>query len=163
MKIVFLILFVLVSCNEVPSRRGVKNPNPTINPGSTPTPTSSTPSLPLASRFNKRLFSYLALSGNKCVGGENTQFEGQAIFCEKDQWLVTIDNMNTCDDSGCTSIAVDPIIAKLELDTATTTREFRFFNITPVSVARARQREILRQVNLRADRNGNLEIISKYY
>ncbi len=167
MEFLLLILFTLVSCDQVPSRTPTPKTKTTTQLSKEATPlnkeTSTTQSLPLATSFSTHLYPYLAISGKQCKGGETTRFDGQIIFCNKDQWLITIDNMNTCDERGCTSIVVDAFVAKLELDTVTSTNQFRFFTVTAESTNRARQRQILREVNFRANRAGKIEVIRKYY
>lgn len=61
--------------------------------------------------FSTRLSSTLLIAGDKCLGGETSQNNGQVITCNAGQYLVTIDNINTCDSAGrCTQVGVFPII-----------------------------------------------------
>lgn len=157
-----LTLFLFIACDKVPSRAhtpDLKNKNTAQTSVSEETPANN--EFILGASFNTRLFPYLALKGSQCVGNETTQFEGQVVYCEIDQWLVTVDNQNTCDQNGCTSISVSAFVSKLEENINIRTNQYRFFEIVPVSTVRARQRQILRGVYLRANGRGNLIIVNR--
>lgn len=63
--------------------------------------------------FNTRLTNNLLIAGDQCAGTESTESEGQTFNCESTEWLITVDNINTCTPEGCTEIFVPPIIGIL--------------------------------------------------
>jgi hypothetical protein len=78
------------------------------------------PLCPIETSFNTRLSDQLLISGVRCRGGETTQYIDstgvERIFiCQKGQWLVTVDNVNTCaPNGGCTEIGVFPFVSVLK-------------------------------------------------
>lgn len=64
--------------------------------------------------FSTRLTNSLAISGTVCEGGEVAESDGRTFGCERDQWLVVVDNINFCTPEGCTEVEVRPIIAALQ-------------------------------------------------
>jgi hypothetical protein len=63
--------------------------------------------------FSTRLTNNLLISGEQCSGNESTDSEGQTFNCEATEWLITVDNINTCNPDGCTEVEVIPIIGIL--------------------------------------------------
>lgn len=79
--------------------------------------------------FNTRLTNNLAISGTVCEGGEVVESEGRTFGCERDSWLVVVDNINFCTPEGCTEVEVRPVIAVLQSRSGN--GEIQFFNIVP--------------------------------
>lgn len=74
--------------------------------------------------FSTRLTNDLLIAGRQCRGGETALSRGETFNCEPSQWLVTVDNINTCTPEGCTEIEVEPTIATLESTSAQANIEF---------------------------------------
>ena len=69
---------------------------------------------PVPPAFRTRLSSSLLVSGEICQGDETILVENVFYECDARQYLVRIDNVNTCDSSGnCTGFEVKPFIADL--------------------------------------------------
>lgn len=105
--------------------------------------------------FSTRLSPNLLIAGVRCEGNETTiDATGAEVSCEKDKWLVTLDNVNTCtaDGTTCTEVAVVPIVAELDRnDRIDVSDEFTFFEIDPVSAVTATQSEIADDYLVRFD------------
>lgn len=111
----------------------------------------------LPQEFRTRLDNNLLISGVRCVGGETTEDEqNQTFTCLRNQFLITLDDINICDAADCTEIIVDPIIAELQLveEEDDRSEQFDFFHMNPISPASAEQIRILNEVEVRADNNG---------
>ena len=55
------------------------------------------------------------MSGQQCLGDETTETYGRGSACLAGQYLVTVDDTNTCDTAGvCSTFKVTPIVAELE-------------------------------------------------
>lgn len=105
--------------------------------------------------FNTRLSPSLAVKGERCQGGETLEDpEAPAETCDRDEWLVTIDNDNTCTENGdiCTEIFVYPFIAKLDRSETRTTDQYNFYRIDPESPIQQDEREVIQDVWVRADK-----------
>lgn len=63
--------------------------------------------------FSTRLTNNLLIAGIQCDGNESTESEGQTYNCNSTEWLITVDNINTCTPEGCTEVFVPPIIGIL--------------------------------------------------
>ncbi len=63
--------------------------------------------------FSTRLTNNLLIAGDQCLGNESTESEGQTYNCESTEWLITVDNINTCTPEGCTEVFVPPVIGIL--------------------------------------------------
>lgn len=98
--IFFMFLIVLVSCGEsgVSSNHQLGEQREDDN------------SLP---DFSTRLTNNLLIAGEQCSGDESTESQGQTFNCESDEWLITVDNLNTCTPEGCTEVQVVPVIGIL--------------------------------------------------
>ncbi len=81
------------------------------------------------SNFNTRLTNNLAVSGTVCAGGEVVEADGRTFGCERDSWLLVVDNVNFCTPEGCTDVEVRPIIAVLQSRSGGDRTEF--FDIVP--------------------------------
>ncbi len=95
--------------------------------------------------FSTRLSPTLLIAGVRCEGNETTtDATGAQVGCEKDNWLVTIDDVNTCTTDGiCTEVAVTPFVAELDRnDRVDVSDELTFFEIDPVSAVTPNQAEI---------------------
>ncbi len=127
------------------------------------TPTTTTPPPPpqeeQAQDFSTRLESNLAFSGTECDGEETTEYEGETFTCERDQWLITVDNVNTCNGDACTEVAVSPIIARLARRNIVSAPEYSFYRIVPISPVNTRQFQDIKRVWVRTDMNGDTEVV----
>ncbi len=63
--------------------------------------------------FSTRLTNNLLIAGTQCEGDESTESRGQTFNCNSREWLVTVDNINSCTPEGCTEVSVIPIIGIL--------------------------------------------------
>lgn len=63
--------------------------------------------------FESRISPELSISGTLCDGNEVVVSEGRTHLCERNQWLIFVDNQNTCTPLGCTDFEVSPIAAAL--------------------------------------------------
>jgi len=110
---------------------------------------------PFPEVFRTRLNSSLLLSGDRCRGEETTEPNGHGSLCEAGNYLIYIDDINICDSSGsCTDFVVTPIIGRLE-DTDARDQDTRFFFIIPKSLTTSTQKNILENVVIESDLNGN--------
>lgn len=142
-----LMLFLLSSCGD---ETGYSNKNQGI-----PQEEQSTD----IRRFSTRLTNNLLISGERCFGGEQTDVEGQTYTCTAGDYLVTVDNINSCTPEGCTEVKVVPVIGSLLTtggDGGTTT----FFDIVPSIVVSSQTASILETVQLRS-RNGDNAVLFK--
>lgn len=115
-----------------------------------------------AQDFSTRLSNTLLISGTKCNGTETTEYNGQTFVCERDEWLITIDNVNSCDPQGaCTEVGVVPIVAELDLTDIVSVPEYGYFEIDPDSPVTADQQAILNNVLVRFDLNGETEVVNR--
>jgi hypothetical protein len=95
--------------------------------------------------FSTRLSPSLLISGIRCEGNETTiDATGNDVLCPKDDWLITIDNVNTCTAEGfCTEVAVTPIVAELDRNDRIDVSDIStFFEIDPVSAVTQEQSDI---------------------
>lgn len=115
----------------------------------------------LARNFSTRLDNDLLVEGNECKGGETTEFDMQTYTCEVGQWLMVLDNQNICTDDGvCTEIYVAPVIGVLEsIDNPDD--DYIYNVIQPVSPVSEKQQEVIRNVYVRYDFNGNTEAVKR--
>jgi hypothetical protein len=91
--------------------------------------------------FSTRLNPRLMFTGNICEGTESVWYREQQYFCEKGQWLVVVDNVNSCNtEAECTEVAVEPTIMKLHQNINT------HFELLPVSPLRKDQRYWVKRV-----------------
>jgi hypothetical protein len=97
--------------------------------------------------FNTRLTNQLLISGTRCLGGETVDAEGQTHTCDSGNYLVTVDNVNTCTPEGCTDVIVEPIIAGLLGPGSSDSSNF--FEIVPISPVSNPVEGILENVLLR--------------
>jgi hypothetical protein len=122
--------------------------------------------VPRDDRFDTRLNSTLRISGQKCEGGETVVVQedssSRTETCEENQWLVIVDNENTCNENGsCTEIGVNPIIAVLERANIPSPTTYSFYNIEPDSQTTEERRRILENHWVRFDLNGSPEVQEK--
>ncbi|MCM2349256.1 MAG: hypothetical protein NDI69_04490 [Bacteriovoracaceae bacterium] len=121
-------------------------PVPVPVPVPTPTPE---PECPAQTAFNTRLSNNLLIRGVKCTGGETTEVinnDGtvRVFVCRPGQWLVTVDNINTCSPAGgCTEIGVAPVISVLERTSGSNPPEQCHYEMEPISPVTPDQRQIM--------------------
>lgn len=115
----------------------------------------------LARNFSTRLDNDLLVEGNECKGGETTEFDTRTYTCQVGQWLMVLDNQNICtDDGACTEIYVSPVIALLKsIDNPDD--DYIYNVIQPVSPVSEKQLEVIRDVYVRYDFNGNTEAVKR--
>lgn len=115
-----------------------------------------------ANEFSTRLNSNLLVSGVKCEGGETAESNGQFYICERDQWFIQIDNVNTCNEDGvCTEIAVNPFIADLDRTDRVTLPEYTYFEMVAISPVNASQMSVINDVLVRFAINGETDVVFK--
>ena len=114
--------------------------------------------------FSTRLNNNLLIAGTRCEGAETTtDANGATVTCQRDQWLITLDNVNTCTPEGaCTEIGVIPFVAELDRDDRVTVPEFTFFEIDPLSAVTPAQENTIDDYLVRFDINDEqAQVISK--
>jgi hypothetical protein len=109
--------------------------------------------------FSTRLTNDLLVSGDQCQGGETTDSEGEVFVCESTQWLITVDNINTCTPEGCTEVAVVPTIGILE--PVSTQEDFQYFDIRASIPVSAAVEAILERVTVRFGGNEAPQVLFK--
>lgn len=115
-----------------------------------------------AQEFSTRLSNNLLVAGEKCRGGETVDSNSESYSCETDQWLIRIDNVNTCNaDGACTEIAVNPFIAELDRVDRVSIPEYTFFEIDALSPVNASQMSVMNDVLVRFDLNGGTDVVYK--
>lgn len=97
--------------------------------------------------FSTRLSNSLLIAGKLCKGTETTDAEGQTLQCLPGQWLVTVDNVNSCTPEGCTEVEVIPVIA--ELVSITGDGNSIFYDIEPLPPVSETTEGILDRVQVR--------------
>lgn len=108
----------------------------------------------LPERFSTRLNSTLLIAGDKCLGNETTGTFGNGETCDAGQYLIYIDNVNTCNGTLCTTNIVTPIIAELN-DQDARLEGLKVYEIEPKSVTTAEEEDILETVWVNSDALGN--------
>jgi len=114
--------------------------------------------------FSTRLTNSLLIAGRRCEGGETTtDANGATVTCDRDQWLITVDNVNTCTPGGaCTEIGVVPFIAELDREDRVSIPEYTFFEIDPLSAVTPAQDSTVDNYLVRFDINDEeATVISK--
>lgn len=85
-------------------------------------------------RFESRVSPELAISGTLCEGNEVVVSEGSTHLCERNHWLIFVDNLNRCTPEGCTDFEVNPVAAALRpLNSDASTIIFSIEPAVPVS------------------------------
>lgn len=136
-------------------------------PVPTPVPTPTPPVCPVETSFSTRLSNTLFIAGVRCLGGETTEVTGEdgttRIFvCREGQWLVTVDNINTCTPGGgCTEVGVLPVISSLTRTSPSDPPRQCSFNINPISPISSEQRDILEDHQVRFFQNQDPIVIPK--
>lgn len=151
-----LSLFTVVSCGSDDDDDSGPNP-PLLEEG---------PGGPIGSirDFDTRLSPNLRISGQRCEGGETTNDpQHPTQTCDRDEWLVTVDNDNTCTADGiCTEIFVFPFVAELDRQEEEDTTEFVYYEIEPESPVEQDERAALRTVWVRVNRlTGEANVVER--
>ena len=107
------------------------------------------------SSFSTRINNNLLIAGTRCEGSETTTDSGgRTVTCARNQWLITLDNVNTCTPAGaCTEIGVIPFVAELDRVDRVTVPEYTFFEIDPISSVSATQANTVDDYLVRFDIN----------
>ncbi len=114
--------------------------------------------------FSTRLTTNLLIAGKKCQGTETTTDAGGAtVTCARDQWLITLDDANTCTPEGiCTEIAVVPFVAELDRSDRIELPSFTYFQIDPLSAVTQAQEDKIDDFLVRFDlQEENAEVVPK--
>lgn len=141
-------------------------PEPVPEPVPVPVPVP-VPACPVETEFETRLNNQLLIEGVRCRGGETTEVEhddgtSSVYVCRRGQWLVTVDNINTCTDEGlCTEIFVFPIITNLSRAGNSNPPYQCTYNFWPRSPASHEQRRIMRDHQVRFSRDTEPVVIRK--
>lgn len=107
------------------------------------------PECPGQTSFNTRLSNNLLISGFKCAGGETTEVVNsdgttRVFVCRQGQWMVTIDNINSCTPAGgCTEVGVTPVISVLDRTSGSNPPEQCHYDMEPISPISPQQRLIM--------------------
>lgn len=112
---------------------------------------------PIGNHFSTRLNNRLLIAGDRCQGGESLDLpDGETQICNTDQWLVVVDNVNTCTtDGACTEVGILPIIANLRKATGS------FYDILAASPTSDNIRSILGDHWVRFEPNRTPEVRPK--
>lgn len=112
-------------------------------------------------QFHTRIHNKLAISGRLCKGGERT-FGVTTESCQRGQWMINVDNINTCSDEGwCTQIAAPSFIAELERANIFIPHEGDFYDIIPISKVSGEVSKILKKYWLHDD--GEVQMVKKKF
>lgn len=114
--------------------------------------------------FSTRLNNNLLIAGTRCEGSETTtDSSGTEVNCAKDEWLITLDNVNVCTDDGlCTEVAVLPFVAELDRVDRVDVPDSTFFEIDPISAVTPAQENEIGKYLVRFDLNDeSATVISK--
>lgn len=111
-------------------------------------------------RFSTRLSPTLLIAGEKCRGTETTGSFGNGDICEAGQYLISIDDVNTCSGEICTTNLVTPIVAEL-FDIDARYPGEAVYEIRAKSVTTQTQEDILETVLVRSDSMGNGRVVSR--
>lgn len=123
--------------------------------GSSRSPTAEEAEARFPDNFSTRLNNELLVAGTRCNGGETTEINGQVTMCEQNQWLITVDNVNTCTDDGvCTKIFSPPFIGNI-LRQEETDINFSYFDLFSVNGANVTQQQILQRVRVKCNPDGS--------
>lgn len=106
--------------------------------------------------FSTRINDNLLIAGRKCEGNETvSDMNGASVSCMRDQWLITLDNVNRCSGgASCTEIGVLPFVANLVRSNVVSIPESTFFVIQPVSAITPVQTAVINDYFVRFDMNG---------
>ena len=110
--------------------------------------------------FSTRLNSTLLIAGDKCLGNETTGTFGNGDICDAGQYLIYIDNVNTCSGTICTTNVVTPIIAELN-DIDARLEGVKVYEIEARSITTNEQENILETVLVKSDSLGNGQVFFK--
>ncbi len=136
-------------------------------PPPVPVPTPTPPVCPDETAFSTRISNNLLIGGVRCQGGETTEVTGddgttRIFVCREGQWLVTVDNVNTCiPGGGCTEVGVLPVISSLNRTSPSDPPRHCSFNINPISPISGDQRDILEDHQVRFFQNRDPIVIPK--
>lgn len=109
--------------------------------------------------FGTRLNPRLAISGARCEGGEPS---GVSLrLCRRGQWLITLDDVNRCQNNSCTEAQVLPFIAKLRRVPIITPTTISFYEIIPRDTISSSRRRVLSRYWVRFDLNEAPVVIRK--
>lgn len=114
--------------------------------------------------FSTRLNNNLLIAGRRCEGSETTTDNtGATVTCEKDQWLITLDDVNTCTPGGaCTEIGVIPFVAELDRSDRVEIPRYSYFEVDPLSRVTPNQEQKIDDYLVRFDLNEEeAEVVSK--
>jgi hypothetical protein len=116
-------------------------------------------------RFHTRLTSKLAISGQECAGNEVTVGEDRGTYlevgCTRKEWMIYVDNINSCIHDACTEIEVLPVTARLKFRAHLPSAQYRYFSIIPTMPVSPEVRWILRRHHLKVDLNGSIQVSKK--
>lgn len=136
MHFIFIFLFLFLSCTDNTGYN--RNDNLSREEEGSFFPFNS---------FSTRLSPKLLISGTLCQGGEVVDSEGRTYGCERESWLVIVDDVNFCTPEGCTEVEVRPFIAGLQARNGGA--DTQFFEIVPAIPISSRTEDILDDVLIR--------------
>jgi hypothetical protein len=148
----FIFLISLCSCGEENFSGGSRVMEP---------PQEEVQIAPPPEEFRTRLSNTLLIEGDRCRGDETTEPYGNGAICNAGQYLIYVDNVNTCNGAGqCSDFVVIPIVGELDNIDAETSGT-SIFDIIPMSTVSNTVREILLGVAVETDLNGNGTVFFK--
>lgn len=150
MRMVFIFLLFVLSCSDYETvAHNYERDQPQAEEAVEPT----------FREFSTRLTNNLLISGERCEGNETADFGGENFTCNKGNWLIVVDNINSCTPDGCTDVMVQPTIATLQASSAD--QLTTFFDIVPTIPVNPETERILNSVFVRERTNEEPIVIFK--
>lgn len=148
-SLLFITILIMAACGEENFSGGTRTFDPPEEEEAFPTPLS----------FNTRISPTLLIAGIRCRGGETTEYNNQTYTCLTDQYLITLDYLNTCGvDGGCTEIFVPPIVGALKR-AGIEDPDFAIWDMSAVSPVIETQDQLLKSYRVKSDELGNGVVI----
>ena len=148
-----LLLTLLIGCISC----GSDNDNDSDN---TPQQEQAGPYEP--EEFQTRIDPGLEVTGAKCSNGVgSTPLEIPDNICEDDEWLIQLDDQNTCtaDLSSCTQIYVLPTVSKLKLQPNISNADFTYYSVAAENPVSPGQQRVINRIWIRTAPNGATEAV----
>lgn len=108
--------------------------------------------------FSTQLSEEVSVSGQRCEGGERPGVPGEVRSCERNQWIITVQQTGTCLGPNCNPSFQQPFIAELRSANLDDT-DFNFYEIVPVTAVRLDVLEVINNVWVRTAPDGATEAL----
>lgn len=123
------------------------------------------PDVPFDDSFSTQITNQLFVGGNRCRGNERVQVDNNGdpatFLCQRDQWLVTVDDVNVCDNADTcdrpTSVA--PFIANLRREQGSFGTGIEVFHIRPASPVSNAVNDVVNTYVVRFNRRDHPEVV----